>query len=147
MYVGKIVYIYMFAYLFTCVHTRLTNRMLSVEEYFTNSITGYYLCLAFCASSHEKYGNAWQERFLPLITLRNLAQVCGHAVGRSMHWPSDIPFLPSKTTEEACEHMFGVAKMGCQGRSPFCKCAHTCVYVGIDIFVFACICVYAYTYI
>jgi hypothetical protein len=86
-----------------------------IEDMFYNAMVAYYLACANVALLYEKYGDRWDQHFLPELTFVNAMGIIGQFVGRCLLWPRGIAFLPSKTRERIAELWFAWIKERCRG--------------------------------
>lgn len=88
----------------------------NVEDMFYNVMLAYYLACSNVAMLTEQHGpNDWPRFFIPERTFVNAMATTGQFVGRCLHWPQDIPFMPRKTRERICEIFFAWIKQHCKG--------------------------------
>jgi hypothetical protein len=83
--------------------TWLASDRYTLPQMASNVLIGYYLYLINMMDVRAKYGGQWGARFVPAVTSRTNLSMAAHLLHRCVHWPTDVPFRPKKTTELGSE--------------------------------------------
>lgn len=96
----------------------------SCQETVANILTAYYMVLTTWMEAMEG-GSRWQERFFPIQTIRNLLDLCAHAVQSAVFWPSELTWRPRSRQEQCIEGFFGQLKQKCTGSPTLKDCLYS----------------------
>lgn len=86
-----------------------------MQQIFEHAMLGYYFLLLTFRARVIEDGEGWAKKFLPLVTVKNLAFVFAHAAVSCVHWDTSCPWRPSARTEAPAEHHFGMVKSHYRG--------------------------------
>ncbi|CAE7036047.1 unnamed protein product [Symbiodinium sp. CCMP2592] len=85
---------------------------------FEAALVGYYMVLFELFDS-----NCSEKCFFHSITVGNVLAIAGHLCERVLRWPPGLPFRPSASMEDSCEHHFSRTKAGVSHSLPTIRAA------------------------
>lgn len=103
----------------------------ALQDALGNILMAYYAILTMCMDASKDDG-CLRESFFPIQTIRNVLDLCAHAVQSAAWWPENLAWRPRSRQEQPIEGFFGQLKQRCHGNPTMKDCLYSQCMVHMD---------------